>query len=410
MSEQNLKKSMIWNAVGNMIYLIGQWLVTVLVTNLGEFRDAGLLSVAMSVSATFQTVAMFGIRNYQVSDVENKYSHTCYVFFRVITCVASLVACMTASLIGGYGGEQLLAIALFMLFRLAENFSDVLHGVAQKMGRLDIAGKAFAIKGVGLVVVFLTAYAWSERLSVGLLAMSAFSIGSTLLYDLLAVRRTATFSLVSCERDWLALAKETSPLCLYLFFSAAISTLPKLILERACGEEILGAYSSIFAPALLIAAAAGYLYTPFIPSFANAYRDGRRREFFLLFVKLGAAIAALAVLSLIGAWLLGDFALSLIFGEKILAYTYLLIPILVFIFVNAVFAFLCMLEVVLRDFMWLLIACATGLLSEILLTGAWIKAVGVNATSYSLMLGAALPSLIMLWRMRMILKKTRREN
>ena len=155
MNEQNLKKSMIWNAAGNLIYLMSQWIVTVLVTNLGEFRDAGLLSVAMSVSATFQTVAMFGIRNYQVSDVENKYSDTCYAHFRVITCAVALVACIAFSLIGGYGGEQLLAIALFMLFRLAENFSDVLHGIAQKRGRLDIAGKAFAIKGVGLVAVFL---------------------------------------------------------------------------------------------------------------------------------------------------------------------------------------------------------------------------------------------------------------
>ncbi len=410
MNEQNLKKSMIWNAAGNLIYLMSQWIVTVLVTNIGEFRDAGLLSVAMSVSATFQTVAMFGIRNYQVSDVENKYSDTCYAFFRVITCAAALVACMVFSLIGGYGGEQLLAIALFMLFRLAENFSDVLHGIAQKRGRLDIAGKAFAIKGIGLVAVFLAAYAWSGRLCAGLLAMAAFSIGSTLLYDLLAVKRLSDFGLVSRERDWLALAKETAPLCLYLFFSAAISTLPKLILERQCGEDVLGAYSSIFAPALLIAAAAGYLYTPFIPSFANAYREKRCRDFLLLFAKLGAAIAALAVLSILGAWLLGDFALELIFGEKILAYTYLLIPILIFIFVNAIFAFLCMLEVVLRDFLWLLIACATGLLTEMLFTGVWIGQGGVNATSYSLTLGAALPSLIMLCRMLMLLRKKSKEN
>ena len=401
---------MIWNAAGNLIYLMSQWIVTVLVTNLGDFRDAGLLSVAMSVSATFQTVAMFGIRNYQVSDVENKYSDTCYAFFRVITCSAALITCIAFSLIGDYGGEQLLAIALFMLFRLAENFSDVLHGIAQKRGRLDIAGKAFAIKGVGLVAVFLAAYAWSDWLCAGLFAMAVFSIGSTLLYDLTTVKRLSDFGLVSRERDWLHLAKETAPLCLYLFFSAAISTLPKLILERACGEDILGAYSSIFAPALLIAAAAGYLYTPFIPSFANAYREKRCREFLLLFAKLGAAIAALAVLSIIGAWVLGDFALALIFGEKILAYTYLLIPILVFIFVNAIFAFLCMLEVVLRDFLWLLIACATGLLSEVLLTGVWIGQVGVNATSYSLTLGAALPSLIMLCRMLTLLRKQRKEN
>ena len=78
MSEQNLKKNMIWNAAGNLIYMACQWIVTVLVTNLGDFYDAGVLSIAMSVSATFRTLAMFGIRNYQVSDIDDKYSDTCH--------------------------------------------------------------------------------------------------------------------------------------------------------------------------------------------------------------------------------------------------------------------------------------------------------------------------------------------
>ena len=63
---------MVWYAGGNLVYLVCQWLVTVLVTKLGGFGDAGVLSVAMSVSATFQTLAMFGMRNFQVSDIEDK--------------------------------------------------------------------------------------------------------------------------------------------------------------------------------------------------------------------------------------------------------------------------------------------------------------------------------------------------
>ena len=120
MTEQNLKKNMLWNAAGNLIYLLSQWLITIFVANIGDFSDAGLLSIAMSVSATFQTVAMFGIRNFQVSDVENKYSDTCYVTLRSVTCIFSLALCMGFSLISGYRSGQLLAIFLFMLFRLSE--------------------------------------------------------------------------------------------------------------------------------------------------------------------------------------------------------------------------------------------------------------------------------------------------
>ena len=409
MSEQNLKKNMIWNAAGNLIYMACQWIVTVLVTNLGDFYDAGVLSIAMSVSATFRTLAMFGIRNYQVSDVDNKYSDTCYVFFRLITCTAALVACMAFALAADYTGEQLLAIFLFMMFHLAENFSDVLHGIAQKNERLDIAGQSFAIKGIGILIVFLTCYKLTGNLNLGLFAMALLSWMSTLLFDVFEVRRLTRFSFLARGTKWATLAKETAPLCVYLFLSAAITTVPKLILERQSGEVILGAYSSIFAPALLIQAAMGYIYNPFAQILGQHRKSGDRRAFLTLSAKLTGAIAALTVCMIVAAHFLGEWGLKLIFGEAILPYVYLFIPILCAVALIAFFSFLCMLSTVLRDFWWLLIACTVGVAAEIVLTAPWIDYAGTNATSYSCILAAGLASAILLVRtLYLLLKKQTR--
>ncbi len=392
---ENLKKNMLWNAAGNLIYLGCQWLVTVLVTNLGQFHDAGILSVAMSVSATFQTVAMFGIRNFQVSDVEKKYSDTCYVGFRTLTCSAAMLACILFSLITGYRGEQLLSIFLFMLFRLAENFSDVLHGIAQKNGRLDVAGKSFAIKGVGLLAVFLAGYKLSASLCVGLACMAFFSCATTLLYDLFATRKLSDFGMVEKGIGWLSLARETAPLCVYLFLSSAITTLPKLILEKQCGEEVLGAYASIFAPALLIQAAMGYIYNPFAQMLGEKKAVADRAGFLKLSGKLTAAITLIALVMIVAAEFLGEFLLTLIFGDAIRPYAYLLIPILIAVSVTALFAFLCMLAIVLRSFVWLLISCGAGFAFCIAFTKPFITHFSVNGTSYSLISATALASVIL---------------
>ena len=396
MSEQNLKKNMIWNAAGNLIYMACQWVVTVLVTNLGSFYDAGVLSIAMSVSATFRTLALFGIRNYQVSDIENRYSDTCYVFFRIITCSVSLLFCMGFALVADYSGEQILAIFLFMMFHLAENFSDVLHGIAQKNGRLDVAGQSFAIKGIGLLLVFFTCYKLTGNLNAGLFAMALLSWMSTLLFDVLVVKRLAKFSFVARQTKWGSLAKETAPLCVYLFLSAAMMTVPKLILERQSGEVILGAYSSIFAPALLIQAAMGYIYNPFAQMLGQHRQNGDRKAFLTLSAKLSGAIAVLTVLMIVAAHFLGEWGLTLIFGETILPYVNLFIPILCAVAAVAFFSFLCMLATVLRDFVWLLISCAVGVAIEIFLTAPWISHAGTNATSYSCILAAGLASVILL--------------
>ena len=400
---------MLWNAAGNFTFLICQWLITIFVANIGSFADAGLLSIAMSISATFQTIAMFGIRSFQVSDIENKYSNTCYVTLRIFTCGVAMLFCVAFSLVTGYRSEELLCVFLFMLFRLSENFADVLHGIAQKKNRLDIAGKSYTIKGIGCLAVFLIAFKLSSSLSLSLLFMALVSWLFTAVYDITIVKRLDDFKLLSASEKWLSLAQNTLPLCIYLFLNIAISTIPKLILEQQSGNEMLGIYSSIFAPALLIASAASYLYTPFVPYFAEAYSKKDTASFTKMFLKITAAIAAVAAVTLVAATFLGDFALKILFGEKILAYSYLLIPILISIFASAMFTFLCTVCVVLRDFVGLLVACSAGILSELLITKKWIELSGVNATSYGYIVASCVGASILLFRMLWILYGKRKK-
>ena len=297
-----------------------------------------------------------------------------------------------------------------MLFRLSENFSDVLHGIAQKNGRLDVAGKAYAIKGIGTLAVFLVTFKLSSSLVLSLSLMALLSWLCTVVYDVTVVRHLAAFKPLSVSEKWISLARNTLPLCIYLFLNTAISTVPKLILEQYAGEEMLGIYSSIFAPALLIASAASYLYTPFVPYFADAYSKKDTSAFIKLFIKITAAIAAVAVVTIIAAIFLGDFGLKILFGEKILAYSYMLIPILISIFASATFTFLCTVCVVLRDFVGLLVACGAGLASEILITGKWIESSGVNATSYGYITASCIAAAILLFRMLSILHKTQKRS
>ncbi len=394
------KNQMLWNAGGNILYLGTQWLVTVLVTILGGLEDAGVLSVAMSVSATFQTIALFGVRNYQVSDGEGRFSHTVYASMRIPACLTALIFCLLFSFFAGYRNATYVGILWFMLFRLAESYSDVLHGIAQRCERLDIAGKSFAIKGAGLLVCFLAGYLLTDRLNVGLCAMALFSLGTTLCYDLPAVRRVTAFGLIAPKGQLASLVLATLPLCAYQFLYAAIATLPKLCLEKACGEVVLGAYSSIYAPAMLLQSAGGYLYIPFATGFTRMKDEGRGREAVKLLAKISAAIVLLFALVTAVAYFLGEWGLVLVFGETIRPYVYLLIPILFVNLAITLLAFFSMLMVVLRKIALLLAGYAAAFVLTLTLTPPLIARVGVNGTSYGLLIGA---SVAILWFLGVIL-------
>ena len=89
----SLKKNMLWNTVGSVFYLACQWFLSVVVVRVGSYADAGILSLAMSITNIFATIALFNVRNFQVSDSDGEYTNGEYVFHRHLTCIGSLVLC-----------------------------------------------------------------------------------------------------------------------------------------------------------------------------------------------------------------------------------------------------------------------------------------------------------------------------
>ncbi len=395
--QENIKKNMLWNAAGNLAYLFAQWLLTVFVTRLWGFDTAGVFSIALSVSATLSTVALFGIRHYQVSDTKRLYTDTAYVTLRGMTSLLSLLICPLTVLLMGYTGEILRATVLYMLFRLAECYSDVLHGISQSRGKLYLAGQGFAIKSVCLLLGFFTGYLLSRSLIGSLAVMAVFSWASTLLYDLPMAKRQAPFRLLASPREALALGKNTLSLFGYLFLYSAVSTVGKYLLELAYGEAVLGAYSSIFAPALLISAAATYLYNPFTPTFATLYAEGKKREFLSLCLKIALVLTAIVALLLPLGHVLGEWGLSLLFGNDsgIRAYAYMLLPILLTVYGTALFGFLCMLAVTLRAFLPLLGSCALCLGATALFSRIFLSHIGENGASLGMTLAYLLSSAVL---------------
>ena len=380
---------MLWNAGGNILYLVAQWIVTVMVTRISGFEDAGVLSVAMSVSATIQTIALFGVRNFQVSDVNNEYKDSTYFNLRNITCLSSLIICIVFSIAASYSLTQIVAILFYMIFRIAESYTDVLSGIAQKNNRLDIAGKSLAIKGVLVIVSFFGGYYLFGTLNAGLGAMALTSCLSTVLYDYIAVRAFARFSLIDSFKSSMSLAKKVYPLCIYMFLFATLTSVPKIILEFMTDKELLGAYSSIFAPALLIQAATGYIYNPFATVFARDFQKNNFSRVKSTVIKIILAMIGLSVLILVAVHFLGDFLFSLVFGEQILQFSYLIIPVIIATILLSFLGFLCMLEIIIRDFVGLIIGCSVGAAAVFAMSVLLINHFSAQGASYAIIIATA---------------------
>ena len=133
------------------------------------------------------SLAVYGMRNFQVSDTNEKYSNGLYISSRIFTGSAALFGCIIYTLVLSYSPEQKLCIIIYFVYKLSEALFDVFAGIYQKMWRLDYVGKSFTIRGVLTLGTFSAALFLSGNLVITLLIMTVCCLLSVCLYDIRCV-------------------------------------------------------------------------------------------------------------------------------------------------------------------------------------------------------------------------------
>lgn len=352
----SVAQNMMWNSVGSFVYLFMQWVLTIIIVKIVGFGENGYFTLAMSLTNTFGVIANYGMRNYQVSDVNDKYTNGTYIASRYITSIVAMLAMTVFTLANGYSKHVAIILITYMIFKLSETFVDVYQAICQKEWRMDIVGKSLLIRGVLTTLSFTITLYLTRSLPLSILSMIIVAYVVVFGYDVKFSRKITN---VSFDKNYINIKKlliECLPLVIYLFLSNWIISMPRYFLEREHGSDILGIYGSISTPTVIVQVAAAYMFTPLISIFAQHFAKKDIKEFVLLIAKVMIGIAAVAVVAIIGCMIFGDWGLKLLFGEKILEYSYLLIPVLVVTILNAIVWFLCALLTVLRDFKGLIIS------------------------------------------------------
>lgn len=329
-------KNTIWNMLGSFVYFFCLWLMTVLAPRLsGDYAEAGCLNIAMSVCNIFVMISNFSVRNYQVSDIDNSFSNGEYVSFRIITCAVSMAVLLIYLAAVHYSAYITLSVLCYMILKTVEALVDVTQGMFQKAWRLDIVNKSLIIRGIANLIVFGIMEYLFKNLVATLLATALTSLALALLFDVRPCRKMFEIKIDLKNKNLARLCLYCIPLFLHGIFSTLIAGLPRIFSQKLLGEEMLGYYASVAAPAMVVQVAAGNIFSPCIPLMSKQFKNKDRKIFktilIILFVIFSVGALALAVFSLLGDWFL-----KAVFGEDILAYSYLLLPTIVVSVLTAV--------------------------------------------------------------------------
>ncbi len=352
----SIQSSILWNSAGSIVYLVTQWIISIFVVRFSGVEDAGNLTLAMSVNNIFYSIAMQGIRNFQVSDTNEKYKDHTYVYNRILSCILSFGICLLYCGIIQYSSEQKICIIAYCLFKMSEALYDVYAGICQKNWRMDYIGKSWMIKGIVTLGAFVGFYLISGNLLWAILGMAISSYIVVGVYDVPKTHSLSQIRISLKDKDCLKLTIECFPLLCYLILSTIVPTIPRIFMERILGNYALGIYGSIATPTAIVQMGASYIFNPFLTLFAEQYNSGKIVQFRNTMKKCILTISCFCVIALIGGKILGKWGLNLIYGSEVAEYVSLLLPLILCTILTSLVWFLCALLTVVREFKGLIIS------------------------------------------------------
>ena len=164
MKKVTAQKVFFWNILGSMSSAAVSVILLFIVTRALNSASADTYSFAYAIANLFVIVASFQVRDFQATDIREKYSFDTYFVTRIISNVAMVLLLVTYLIFNTNTHSNIGIIFWVSFFRVSEALSDVFQGLFQQKERLDIAGKSLFLRNTISTIVFALTLVISKNL------------------------------------------------------------------------------------------------------------------------------------------------------------------------------------------------------------------------------------------------------
>ena len=320
-----IRDGYLWNSASGMVNAVQSVIILIFITRFAGIEEAGVFSIAYAIGVLLQMFATYGVGNFQITDVREKYSFSDYFWNRSITVFVSLALlalyCVLKALSGDYSAEKTLIVLLIGAWKLVDSTENVFYAMFQQKGRLDIGAKCYTIRMTASMILYCALLAAGIGFASSTVITVAFSIAFAFI---LVKKKLHLFNvriLRPCKDTLLSLFRVCLPLCIGTTLANYIGNAPKYVIDQYMDDTAQAYFGYIMMPAFVILVLSNFIYQPVIRDFGVLWAEGRTREFALKCVRMCAAIAGITAIVLLGGYFLGIPVLSLIYGVELDDYT-----------------------------------------------------------------------------------------
>ena len=304
------KRDFVWNTIGFAAWGMVFPILTIVVTWLAGVERAGMFSFAFVVANLLYILANYGVRTYQVSDIDEYHSFADYQVNRIATCLVMIIVGFLFCKIAGYEGEMFTMSMGLFFFKAIDALGEVYEGRLQQVDKLYLGGISLTVRSAAGFVFF----------SIGLLVTGDLGIAAIVM----AIAALASFAFVSFPLTLFEtprsmppsfhsigiLFRECFPVFLALFLYAVVDNMPKFVMQgTALPYDNQLYFNALYFPAQSILIIVGMIYKPLLVKMANVWADEERRARFDLIIV--AMLVLIVVITLVGMLFMGWIGLAI---------------------------------------------------------------------------------------------------
>ncbi|HIT91075.1 MAG TPA: hypothetical protein IAC41_11760 [Candidatus Merdenecus merdavium] len=406
------QKGFFWNMVSSLFHSMVFYILLAIANRIVGVSNP--LGYANNFSVWMVTVGNFGMRNYQSTDIQNKFSFGSYLGSRITTCM--IMIALSISIIGfrfarqEYTLEFALVAFFLCILRVGDAMEDVYDAMYQKHHRLDIGGRMWTFRVILYAIAFIVTLILTKNMIIATVVTALVSTVA-LLWFIPLVRNLFEEDRPDFSMEpILQLFKECLPLFLGGFLLVYISMAPREGISKLMDETAQGVYSALSMPSFVINLMIGLVTRPILVNISVYWSKNDKRDFLKLCGKLIGLTLLLTFVVVIGGYFIGAPVLGYLVGVDLMphrdSFAVLLIG-------GGAIALSGVLQVILttmrRQYM-ALFGIAVGAVVAFFLKIPLVKAYGIMGASFTYLIGSLAMCLVFIFTAVWAFLKSKKEN
>lgn len=387
----------IWNAIAAGLNAGQAAIVLFFVNYKFGIEMAGIVTIGYAIANLFQTIGRYGMRNYQVTDLKEKFSFSDYFYSRIATVSLTLLAAIVYLIvchISGYSLEKTFIILEIVALKLAEAFLEVYVCRCQQRGRLDIGSKIYASELVLSTAVMCILLLLGVDMYGAVLAgiVTAIAIGSI---NIKFTMEAAESSVGKFDRKKvIQLLKIGIVLCIGQTLYMYVGNAPKYLIDFYMDEKSQAIFGFIMMPMFVVTLLNSFLVQPIVRKLGEMWDGKHFEKLKKMVLRQYMIVAALSGLVLLLGIFVGLPLLSVLYSVNLNAYRFEFCILMAAGMFQTIAYYLTVVLTAIRNQNFIVFGYAAAVLIYLLLGGSFIAAYGMRGAAYLYLLANALTAVL----------------